>query len=85
MCDSGRRGIPEGAAMDLLCDEELLETEARLGGEFLRLEHLHPHRRDTTYRALGGSAELLAAWVRWHDASMAARGRGLAPRWCGRA
>lgn len=61
----------------LLDDEDLVRTEVLLGREYLRLELLQPHRRDTTFRVLQGSAGLLHAWTRWHEARIALTARGL--------
>jgi hypothetical protein len=60
-------------------DSELLAHESAQRDEFLRLERLEPHLRDTTYRELRGSPALLTAYGRWKASSSAARHRGLAP------
>lgn len=75
----GERQLPHAHRLDDLADGELLRREARLGGEFRRLELLHPSRRDTTFRVLAGSAGLLQAWTRWREVRVLIDARGLEP------
>ena len=64
---------------DSLSDSELLDRESDQHDEFLRLERQEP-QRDTPYRVMNGSRELIHAWERWIQTSLTARLRGLRPR-----
>lgn len=70
----------DGNANDELTDDALVDREACERHEYMRLEQREPHLRDTTYRELTGSKELLHAWDRWSTTNGAARLRGLLTR-----
>lgn len=72
---SGDGIAPERAAA--LGDDDLLESERRLGEEYRRLGRLEPATWDASYRVLHGSPELLRAWESWSRARIEAAGRGL--------
>jgi hypothetical protein len=65
---------------DDLDDSQLLERESDERHEFFRLRRAEPHVRDTTYRVVTASRELVGAWERWTGTSLAVRVRGLLPR-----
>ena len=65
---------------DELTDDALQQREESERREYLRLEQKEPHLRDTTYRELTGSKQLLHAWERWKQTSVALRLRGLLSR-----
>lgn len=65
---------------DELDDTALLARESDQRREFLHLKRSEPHVRDTTYRVITASRELLRAWDRWTRTSLAVRLRGLLPR-----
>ena len=70
----------DGNANDELTDDALQQREESERREYFRLEEKEPHLRDTTYRALTGSTQLLHAWERWKQTSIALRLRGLLSR-----
>lgn len=63
-----------------LTDDALQQREESERREYIRLEQKQPHLRDTTYRELRGSKQLLHAWERWRQTSIALRLRGLLSR-----
>lgn len=65
---------------DELTDDALQQREESERREYIRLEKKEPHLRDTTYRELTGSKQLLHAWERWKQTSMALALRGLLSR-----
>ena len=65
---------------DQLTDDALQQREESERREYIRLEQKEPHLRDTTYRELTGSKQLLHAWERWKLTTIALRLRGLLSR-----
>ena len=65
---------------DELTDDALQQREESERREYIRLEQKEPHLRDTTYRELTGSRQLLHAWERWKQTSIALQLRGLLSR-----
>ena len=65
---------------DELTDDALQQREESERREYIRLEQKEPHLRDTTYRELTGSRQLLHAWERWKETSIALKLRGLLSR-----
>ena len=69
-----------GRSNESLSDDELLNREAAQRDDFLLREQGEPHLRDTTYRVMQGSRELLQAWDQWLRTNVAVRFRGLISR-----
>jgi hypothetical protein len=69
-----------GRSNESLSDDELLDREAAQRDDFLRREVDEPHLRDTTYRLMQGSRDLLLAWEQWLRTNVAVRLRGLISR-----
>lgn len=70
------RSRPPGP-LEALDDAQLLAVEARLRERFFARERFEPHLRDTTFREMRGSAELLEAWTQWLCATRVMGERGL--------
>lgn len=71
------RTRPRLDALDTLDDEQLIAIELRLRERFFARERREPHLKDTTFRELRGSPELLAAWTEWMWVTRAVGDRGL--------
>jgi hypothetical protein len=70
----------DGNHNDELTDDALQQREASERREYIRLGEKEPHLRDTNYRELTGSKELMHAWDRWRITNIAMRLRGLLSR-----
>ena len=74
------RPIGPDRSNESLSDDELLDREAAQRNDFLLREEGEPHLRDTTYRLMQGSRDLLRAWDQWLRTNVAVRLRGLVSR-----
>jgi len=70
----------DGNSNQELTDDALLQREESERREYIRLEGREPHLRDTRYRELTGSKQLLHAWERWSRTNLMVRLRGLLSR-----
>ena len=70
----------DGAWIDTLIDDYLIDVESRLYARFAVLERRQKKLRGSKYDLFAGPADLMDAWDRWSRVNNATRVRELTPR-----